>query len=172
MAIYAKVENGVATEYPIFEGQLEPLFTDLKFPLDDPKNITINNGTLCPAGYVVVQVNPVVNPDPTTIYTMGLPTLDPVDGIWKEAWIATPMTADQITAAKTGIALRVRTKRNKLLAASDVYVTSDRWAIMSSTDQQMWATFRQALRDIPTQTDFPISVTWPIEPSVFQVNSF
>jgi len=28
-----------------------------------------------------------------------------------------------------------------------------------------WKTYRQALRDVPTQSEFPSSVTWPTKPS-------
>jgi len=30
--------------------------------------------------------------------------------------------------------------------------------------QQQWATYRQALRDIPTQTGYPFNVVWPTSP--------
>ena len=33
-------------------------------------------------------------------------------------------------------------------------------------DQAAWATYRQALRDIPSQAGFPNEVTWPTEPEV------
>ena len=52
----------------------------------------------------------------------------------------------------------VRAERDKLLAASDTMALADR-----ITDE--WRTYRQALRDVPTQAGFPTSVTWPVEPS-------
>ena len=52
----------------------------------------------------------------------------------------------------------VREQRDQLLAASDAMALADR-----ITDE--WRTYRQALRDVPTQTGFPNSVTWPVEPS-------
>jgi len=52
----------------------------------------------------------------------------------------------------------VRDYRNHLLALSDSHV----WPDHVPDD---WRTYRQALRDIPTQAGFPENVTWPVEPS-------
>ena len=53
----------------------------------------------------------------------------------------------------------VRAQRNKLLADSD-------WTQMPDAPQAnkaAWATYRQALRDITTQSD-PFAITWPVAP--------
>ena len=52
----------------------------------------------------------------------------------------------------------VRVKREELLMVSDKMAVVDR-----ITDE--WRTYRQALRDVPQQSGFPSSVTWPTEPS-------
>lgn len=44
--------------------------------------------------------------------------------------------------------------------------TSD-WTQMpdyNGSDKTAWATYRQALRDVPQQETFPTTVTWPEEP--------
>tara|TARA_R110000868_G_scaffold310254_2_gene571507 strand:+ start:258 stop:476 length:219 start_codon:yes stop_codon:yes gene_type:complete len=51
-----------------------------------------------------------------------------------------------------------RDYRNHLLALSDSKV----WPDHVPDD---WRTYRQALRDVPTQAGFPTDVTWPTEPS-------
>ena len=56
-------------------------------------------------------------------------------------------------------AARVREDRNALLAETDYLALSD--VTMSSA----WATYRQNLRDIPAQSGFPNSVTYPTKPS-------
>jgi len=56
---------------------------------------------------------------------------------------------------------QIRTKRDSLLAESDWTQVAD-----APVDQTAWATYRQALRDIPTQSGFPNNVTWPTEPGV------
>ena len=52
---------------------------------------------------------------------------------------------------------RVRADRNKRLAETDYLALSDQ------TLSAEMSTFRQALRDVPTQTD-PDNITWPTKP--------
>ena len=54
--------------------------------------------------------------------------------------------------------MNVRMKRNALLAESDYRALSD----LTLTDD--WRTYRQALRDVPAQSD-PDNITWPTEPN-------
>ena len=55
---------------------------------------------------------------------------------------------------------RVRNERNQKLAASDWTQLAD-----SSADASAWATYRTALRDLPTTDGWPYNITWPTEPS-------
>lgn len=52
-----------------------------------------------------------------------------------------------------------KAQRNSLLSASDWTQLPD-----ASVDKQAWATYRQALRDLPQQPDFPNNITWPEPP--------
>ena len=56
-------------------------------------------------------------------------------------------------------AINVRKERNNLLKESDWMACSD------VTMPDAWKTYRQSLRDIPSQGGFPKSVTWPTKPS-------
>jgi len=56
-------------------------------------------------------------------------------------------------------AAEVRTERNSKLAATDWTQVAD-----APVDQAAWATYRQALRDITAQADFPWTITWPTQP--------
>mgnify|MGYP005649750393 FL=1 len=53
---------------------------------------------------------------------------------------------------------RVRIERNGKLRGTDWRASSD----LTLSDE--WKTYRQALRDVPTQSD-PDNITWPTEPS-------
>lgn len=58
------------------------------------------------------------------------------------------------------IAAQVRSQRDALLAQSD-------WTQLPDVPQAIkakWATYRQALRDIPLQSGFPTAVVWPVKP--------
>ena len=53
----------------------------------------------------------------------------------------------------------VRERRDLLLARSDWTQLPD-----APVDVAAWATYRQALRDVPQQDGFPASVAWPTQP--------
>jgi hypothetical protein len=53
----------------------------------------------------------------------------------------------------------IRTRRDNLLAASDWTQVLD-----AQVNQEAWAAYRQALRDIPQQEGFPATVVWPTQP--------
>jgi len=61
--------------------------------------------------------------------------------------------SDPVAASAT----QVRAQRDELLAASDHMALADR-----ITDA--WRTYRQALRDLPAQSGFPSTITWPTTP--------
>ena len=106
------------------------------------------------------------------------------NGNWVEAYVERDMFADYVndedvtvtkaeqeaayTARKDAeAAASVRAERDKLLAECD-WVTLK--AVDASNDglgiqlPEVWVTYRQALRDVPTQAGFPHSVTWPTKP--------
>ena len=66
---------------------------------------------------------------------------------------------DAKTAAdNAALAATERATRDELLKATDHYGLSD------VTMSDAMATYRQALRDVPQQTDFPTSINWPTKP--------
>jgi hypothetical protein len=62
----------------------------------------------------------------------------------------------------TLLALQVRTERDALLAGSDWTQIPD--AKITADKKTAWATYREALRNVPQQGGFPWSVTWPTNP--------
>jgi len=69
------------------------------------------------------------------------------------------------------IAARARSTRNELLAAIDWFGYRHRDQIdrgdstsLSTTKYSEYLTYRQALRDMPTQSGFPLSIEWPGSP--------
>jgi hypothetical protein len=54
----------------------------------------------------------------------------------------------------------IREQRNQKLNETDWTQTAD-----APVDKTVWATYRQALRDITTQTGFPLDVQWPVKPT-------
>jgi hypothetical protein len=53
----------------------------------------------------------------------------------------------------------IREQRGAKLAASDWTQVDD-----APVDKAAWATYRQALRDITSQSGFPWTIDWPVAP--------
>lgn len=60
----------------------------------------------------------------------------------------------------------IREERNGLLAETDKYMTLD--YPISEEDRTLVREYRQALRDITKQEEFPTSVVWPEKPAILQ----
>jgi len=60
--------------------------------------------------------------------------------------------------ANDRLAAEERAKRTALLMETDHYALSD---VTMSSDM---TAYRQALRDVPQQSDFPTSINWPTKP--------
>lgn len=61
---------------------------------------------------------------------------------------------------KESLADRIRQARNSRLQDCD-------WTQLADAPQAIkdkWASYRQALRDVPQQSGFPINVQWPTQP--------
>ena len=67
-------------------------------------------------------------------------------------------TSDEQTALINQQWVNVRYERDRKLQGTDWRASSD------LTLSDAWKTYRQALRDVPTQSD-PYNITWPTEPS-------
>ena len=63
-------------------------------------------------------------------------------------------TAEQVRAERDG----------RLLEVDAVAGNTLRWAALDAATQDEWATYRQALLDVPQQAGFPHNVTWPTKP--------
>ena len=70
------------------------------------------------------------------------------------------LTDAQITAQKWQ---GIRLQRNRLLSETDWVVTKASETGVAVSDE--WKTYRQALRDVPTQSD-PDNITWPTLPPI------
>lgn len=80
-------------------------------------------------------------------------------GRWLWKWSISEMD-DETKAAKDAEAAKaVRATRDGKLAECDWTQLSD-----SQVDKAVWATYRQALRDVPAQAGFPHDITWPEKP--------
>ena len=102
----------------------------------------------------MIEVADPVRPDDSLFIVVENP-----DG----SYTSTPRTADDIAAYQANKdaqqAAGVRANRSRKLADSDWTQVAD-----SPVDKAVWATYRQALRDVPQQAGFPETIQWPTQP--------
>ena len=75
------------------------------------------------------------------------------------------MTAEEIADRDESYMSQLRRERDEKLAASDWTQASDHSSPLAADKKAEWATYRQALRDLPENTDDPATPTWPTEPA-------
>ena len=97
--------------------------------------------------------------------------LVPCDPVLENNWVykvaVADLTAEEIQSAKDSSMAQIRGQRNSLLSACDWTQIAD-----STADKTAWATYRQALRDLPsTITGDPRTFTdWPHNPDYVPMN--
>jgi hypothetical protein len=82
-----------------------------------------------------------------------------LDGKWYTKYSVANLDADGIAAKDAEQAKAMREQRSTKLADCDWTQVAD-----SPVDKAVWATYRQALRDITIQSGFPWTITWPTQP--------
>ena len=99
--------------------------------------------------------------------------VESIDGKWYTKYVLGPIFTDgETTAAEQQAAYQaakdsdqaksVRATRDSKLAESDWRVIKA--AETATTLDSAWATYRQALRDVTSQSGFPWTITWPDAP--------
>jgi hypothetical protein len=99
--------------------------------------------------------------------------VEQINGKWYTKYILGPVftdgettAAEQETAYKAQkdaeFAANARTQRDRLLSECD-------WVVIKSLESGQaipseWAAYRQALRDLPQQAGFPVTIDWPVKP--------
>lgn len=146
--IYAVINNDTVMEYPVYEGEIR-----LRYP-----NVSFSTTNFSPPeGYVSIQEVQVPEIDYLHNLAEGTPINE--NGVWQKNWIVTPASQEEVeqrVVAKWGL---IRQTRNQKLLASDWTQLLD-----STVDKQVWATYRQSLRDITQQSD-PFNIVWPVSPA-------
>ena len=96
---------------------------------------------------------------PTRYQTAFRDGVEEVNGKWYTKYSVADMGDEAKAAADANQATNVRNERNRKLTETDWTQVDD-----APVDKAAWATYRQALRDVPTQSGFPWDVTWPTQP--------
>ena len=95
---------------------------------------------------------------PTRYQTAFRDGVEQIDGKWYTKYSVADMDDETKAVIDAEQAKSVRTTRDEKLKDSDWTQIAD-----APVDKAAWATYRQALRDVPTQLGFPWEVTWPTQ---------
>ena len=123
----------------------------------------------------VARVQSVSQPSANTTHVPVNDGVEQVDGVWRQKWVMQARFTEYTDANNNVItvqsqadayqqslddaeAAKVRATRDTLLAETDFYALSD---VTMSAEM---TTYRQALRDVPSQAGFPYTITWPDKP--------
>lgn len=101
----------------------------------------------------------------TTKYTGNVYEISAMAGSALEATVAENYAEWLTTARKrehAALADEIRIKRDMLLAASDPRALED--YPQTAETRAAWLAYRQALRDVPEQAEFPYEAVWPEAP--------
>lgn len=148
--MYLRIINDTI-QYPY---SVEQLSKDLNASI--PKNVS--DSVLEEFGMFKVESSVRPN-DYTKNITEGTPSL--VDGVYKQNWIETPASSEEINQRIIQKWAEVREQRNVLLKECDWVVLQD--SPISGSLLDTWKTYRQQLRDV-TSEENPFNIIWPTQP--------
>ena len=147
--MYLRITNNTI-EYPYDILTLREAYPNVSLP----ENLT--DASLVEWDMYVVQPTP-MPVDYTKNITEGTPTL--IDGVYYKSWTQIEATAAEISYRVENQWETIRIQRNELLIECDWTQLAD----IPSETKEAWTIYRQALRNITSQTN-PFSITWPVKP--------
>jgi hypothetical protein len=151
--MHALIKNGSVEQYPYGFWQLKAANPLTSFPAQATDELLASFGV-----QRVFSSTPPAITD-TQVLEEWTPVI--VDGRWTQFWAVRDLTSEEVASRNDAKAVEVRSERNAKLLESDWTQVAD-----APVDKAAWASYRQALRDVSSQTGFPNSVAWPSPPTV------
>jgi hypothetical protein len=150
--MFIQIQNGQPIGNAVVEDNLRSLFPEHTFPrLFTPIDVA-------PFGFGMYEFTQI----PEVVFPNKLIEIAPTlreNGIWYQTWGQREMSQIEKEEATAQEAKNVRQNRSMRLLQSDWTQLAD-----APVDKEVWATYRQALRDITSQAGFPWVITWPVQP--------
>ena len=143
--MYVQLTNNQPSKFPYTLADLRRDNPNTSFPAD------VTSEMLASFNVHLVTAAPVPDFDSKTHRVKQSVQL--VDGAWTQVWHLQELPEQQASA-------NIRAERNRRLVDCDWTQLSD-----APGDTGAWATYRQALRDISSQAEFPYGVAWPEGPA-------
>jgi hypothetical protein len=144
--MHIKITDGVPEFYQI--ERLRKDHPDTSFPS------VLTDQFLAEWNIYPLKMLPAPSYDRRTHYLKQSPVYQ-VDGVWQVHFSVEPLPTVQAENA-------IKSERNRLLSESDWVVTK---ALETQTAvHQDWLEYRQQLRDVTNQANYPFDVQWPNKP--------
>lgn len=145
-----KAEDGSIILPGVTLAQLKKIFSDRSFPR------IITSEFLDSLGYVEVRYSPAPEVDYTKNVVESAPVMDS-NGKWYVNYEIVNASQEEISYRTEIKSNEVRSLRNSMLAECDWTQSKD----VSDDVSNKWVSYRQSLRDITSQPEFPWNVVWP-----------
>ena len=142
--MYVKVLNGNPVSFPYELSQLKNDNSSTSFPVVIPASVL--------ADYNVFEVALTARPDIDSRTHKVTQEVAEVNGVWTQEWIIQRLPTEQAI--------------NNVCADRNIQLSDSDWTQLpdSQVDRVAWAVYRQALRDVTTQLNFPWNIQWPESP--------
>lgn len=151
--MYVKIKNNAVEKYPYSIDLLKRDHPQISFPKNLTQDILAQYGV-----FRVVEEDKPETDNLSYAVKRHLPEL--VAGEYKISWDIVQKTPEQLSQELEANKRTMRSVRNEKLTLSDWTQVAD-----APVDKAAWATYRQALRDLPQQPGFPAAVEWPHDPN-------
>jgi len=153
--MYAKIIDGAVVRFPYQKLDLRSEYPNVSFPK------IITDEILRRYNVLRIERGPVPEHNEKThrLLDGDMPVFE--NGVWVLPWILEEKSELELAMEHKGLCYAERQKRNQLLNECDWTQGRDVPESLSAT----WAPYRQALRDVPSQTGFPRSIIWPKKPN-------
>ena len=107
-----------------------------------------------------------------TVYQYSMRSgVEQINGKWYTKYILGPVFANTEDATAVEQEATYKAQKDAEFAANarnqrDTLLTQTDWTQVADApvDKAAWAAYRQALRDVPQQAGFPVTITWPEKP--------
>lgn len=170
--MHVKLTNGNVDQFPYTIGQFRRDNPNTSFPAQIPNTILRR--------YAVYEVTELTKPSYDQLVqtlVVGTPTrevirmkteadcTDPETGEVDTDQVGQPLYGNEWEVSYTAQNMEQATAEANVRARRDSLLQETDWMALSDvTMSSEMTTYRQALRDVPAQSGFPFSVTWPNKP--------
>lgn len=155
MTVFIQLKDGEPIGYPVLEDNLRALFPEVDFPK------AFTPGDVEPYGFGMFEFTQVPEAPHFHKAVDDVPVKGE-DGIYYQRWKIVEMSPEEKQDVTNRRIQDVKNLRFHYLITCDWTQLPN--APITDEKKQQWEIYRQALRDITTQENYPWNITWPDTP--------